>query len=459
MGEKRAFLISILLVLLLLLDGCMHNVEPHSVATADLKGKVPVPARFKSSYLGGSVKDGWLKSFRDPVLNRLVKEAQRKNPNLALAASRVQRAAATMRLTESGMLPRLDIVGDYEYRSYAIASSHDVGSGAFSLSWEPDLWGRISNMAASDCELTVAEMADYEYARQSLSANTAKAWFQLGADRMIYEFSKRVVGIQEQVGDILQKRAAIGQGNMRDVHMSRGMVAEAREAAQAALTAKQRDARALETIIGRYPASTIGSRRLVAVPPSVPSGVPADLLNRRPDIVAARYRVAAAFHNKKAAELLRLPSINLGVTVGADVIEGTMAKLIGGLFMPVFDAGAVQARIDAASADQKAAIANYRAVVLRAFREVENALAQERQLARRYAYLSTMVKEFKTAYDMTYKNYKIGQGTLLDVLNVQAKWINARIARVQILKERLVNRVNLHLALGGSFEKRNIKRR
>ena len=87
-----------------------------------------------------------------------------------------------------------------------------------------------------------------------------------------------------------------------------------------------------------------------------------------------------------------------------------------------------------------------------AYREVETALAQERYLARRHAYLNTMVKEYKSAYDMTYKNYTIGQGTILDVLQAQGKWINAKILRTQILKERLVNRVNLHLALGGSFD-------
>jgi len=78
-------------------------------------------------------------------------------------------------------------------------------------------------------------------------------------------------------------------------------------------------------------------------------------------------------------------------------------------------------------------------------------LANDRYLARRHTYLNMMVKEYKTAYDMTDKNYKIGQGTILDVLQAQSKWINAKILRTQVMKERLINRVNLHLALGGSF--------
>jgi len=442
----------------LMLSGCAHNVVPTKALTDEVKATGPqAPSHFKSSYLGGRVQDGWLRSFRDPTLNTLVKEAQKNNPNLMVAASRVERAAAMMQLTHSGMMPRLDLSGsfidrnwDYNYKTRE--DRHYRGQAYFGFGWEPDLWGRVANELSSDAELTVAALADYEWARQSLSANTAKAWFLLGSDKEITDFYARLVRIQQEAQTILEKRAKIGQGNMRDVHMIRGMVAEASDGLQAARAAKERDTRALETLIGRYPSASIRARNLRAVAGRVPSGVPADLLNRRPDIIAAQYRVASAFHNTEAIKLLRLPRINIGINLGYDSIEQAMSKLIGGLFMPVFDAGKIQAQIDAATADQKAAIANYKKVVLRAYREVENALANERYLARRYAYLNTMVREYKSAYDMTDKNYKIGQGTILDVLQAQSKWINARILRTQLMKERLINRINLHLALGGSFK-------
>jgi NodT family efflux transporter outer membrane factor (OMF) lipoprotein len=439
------------------MTGCAHNVVPTQTLTDEVKATGPkAPRRFQSSYVGGQVKDGWLRKFRDPTLNKLVKEAQKNNPDLMVAATRVERAAAMMQLTHSGMMPKLDISGsfidrnwDYNYKQRE--DRHYRGSAYFGFSWEPDLWGRMANELHSDAELTVATLADYEWARQSLSANTAKAWFLLGADKQIVDFYAQLVQIQKQAQSVLEKRAKIGQGNMRDVHMIRGMVAEARDGLQSAKAAKEQDTRALETLIGRYPAASIRAKNLRAVTGRVPSGVPADLLNRRPDIIAAQYRVASAFHDTEAMKLLRLPRITIGVNLGYDSIQQSLAKLIGGLFMPVYDAGEIQAKIDAATADQKAAIAHYRRVVLAAYREVENALANERHLARRYAYLNTMVKEYKTAYEMTDKNYKIGQGTILDVLQAQSKWINARILRTQVLKERLINRVNLHLALGGSF--------
>jgi NodT family efflux transporter outer membrane factor (OMF) lipoprotein len=438
----------------MLLGGCAHyNVVPTEQATAEVKKSAPAsPKQFQSSYIGGEVHDNWLRTFRDPTLNKLVKEAQKSNPDLMIAASRLERATAIMHLSESYLMPRLDLRGNYQFRSWEASDKHDKGDISLSLRWEPDLWGRVSNAIASDTELTAATAADFEWARQSLSSQTARAWFLLGADRMIYDFQKEVLAIQIEAARVLDERVKIGAGTERDLHMMRGMVAESRERTQAALAAKERDTRALEVLIGRYPGNRLKARSLHAVTGKVPSGLPAGLLNRRPDIIAAQYRVASAFHHTEEMKLLRLPNISLEGRFGVDIIQDSMAKFIGGIFMPIFDAGKIQAQIDAATAEQKAAIADYQRVVLDAYREVEDALAQEEHLARRESYLKTMVKEFKTAYAMTNENYKIGQGTILDVLNAQSKWINAKILHTQVRKERMVNRVNLHLALGGSFD-------
>jgi len=451
--KKKVILFST--ILLFLFGGWVHNVVPTSEILHKTKGEgVQPPRRFRSSYNGGNVRDGWLKNFRDPVLNRLVREAQENNPDLQIAASRVEKAAAMMNLTASALYPSIGLSGSHYQRNRTYENGdHYMSTAVFSVGWEPDIWGRISNLAVSDAELTVAQLADYEAARQSLSATTAKAWFMTGADKMIADFARQVVGIQEKAANILEKRAQIGQGNMRDVHMVRGMLAEARDIFQAAVAAKERDTRALEILIGRYPSNTVMAQDLRLSAGRIPTGFPASLLDRRPDIIAARYRVAAAFHNTKAMELLRLPRFDLSFELGYESIEERLAKLFAGIFMPLFDGGNIQAQIDASNADQKAAIAKYKKVVLKAFKEVENALAQERHLSRRYHYLSVMTEEYRKAYEMTYKNYTIGEGTFLDVLSAQSKWINARILRTQILKKYLVNRVNLHLALGGSFDK------
>ncbi len=438
----------------LLLGGCATDAVMPKEDVAALQAKQPHPAHYASSYVGGKVQDNWLRTFRDNTLNQLVREAQQNNPDIKIAAQRIAQAEAIMRYTSTGMMPKLNIRGSYySDRTFDVNGDRGTGSLVLSLDWEPDIWGKVAHQTKRDAFTMQAQGAYYEWARQSLSANTAKLWFLVASDRMIYEFTDQVVAIQTKAQHILDQRAKIGQGTKRDVHMSRAMVAEAKENRTAALSAKERDTRALEVLIGRYPANALHAKRLPPVPARVPAGVPADLLNRRPDIIAAQYQMAAAFHNVKAVKLLRLPSITLNAQAGASILQDTLSRIIAGLFMPVFDAGAIQAQIDAATAEQKIAIENYRSTVLNAYQEVENFLALERQLATRYAYISTMVREYKTTYDMTKANYEIGQGTYIDVLTVQAKWIGAQILKLQVHKERLVNRVNLHLALGGSFDR------
>ncbi len=439
--------------LLLLLGGCAQNVPTHEEATAGIKDGADgtaSPAHFRNTRNSARVQDGWIKTFHDKKLNSLVNEAQKNNPKLKLAASRVERAVALTKLTESELKPNVGMTG--YYRDNSAEGASNVAFGGFAVSWEPDVWGRVANATLAQEELTSAQLADYNFARQSLAANTAKAWFLLNTNAKIYEFSRKVVGLQEKGMKILDARERIGQGNKRDVHVSKALVADAEESARAARAAKERAQRALEVLVGRYPSANIHSGSLYRVPPRIPSGLPSQLLERRPDLIAAKERVAAAFHQKTAADLLHLPRVNLRLSLGPNSINDAISSLAGGIFAPVYTGGAIEAQIAVANADQKAAIAAYSDTALRAFKEVENALAAEKHLSARLNYVETMVKEYHTAYKMTVETYRIGQSSVLDILLIQSKWIAAEIKRMQVMKQRLINRVNLHLALGGSFK-------
>ncbi len=175
-------------------------------------------------------------------------------------------------------------------------------------------------------------------------------------------------------------------------------------------------------------------------------------MERRPDLIAAEHRVAAAFFKQKEAELLHLPRFSFSLGVGLNSLNDAIAGLSAGLFGPLYTGGAIEAEVDKATAVQEGAIAAYAQAALNAFKEVEESLAAERHLLKREEYLQIEVRENKKAYDQTMEQYKIGQITLLDVLTVENKWISSRIAEMDIAGQRLVNRVNLHLALGGSFE-------
>ena len=438
---------------ILLFSGCAHLVPSHDEAVASIKAednKTKVPNRFSNNANTGKVDDGWLRKFKDPTLNSLVKEAQENNPNLKVAKARVERAFALTKLTESELKPMIDARAFY--RDNNAEGAKEVSFGGLGISWEPDLWGRVQYSVASEQELTEATISDYNFARQSLAANTAKAWFLLSANYEIVQFSQKIVGLQEKGLQILTAREQIGQGNKRDVHVSKALVASAKQSLAAARSTKERSQRAIEVLIGRYPSASLKAKKLYNVPPRIPTGLPAQLLERRPDLIASEARVAAAFHQKKSAELLHLPRINLNLGVGANSINDSISNLAAGIFAPLYTGGAIEAQVATASADQKAAIAAYAYTALRAFQEVENALTKDKYLSEQYKYLKTMTTEYKIAYQMTREKYRIGESSILDVIITQGEWIKAEIARVQVAKERLVNRVDLHLALGGSFK-------
>ncbi len=439
---------------ILLFSGCAHMVPTHDEAVASIKSEdnnTKVPQHYSQNASTKAVENHWIYTFKDPTLNKLVKEAQQNNPNLKVAKARVERAFALTSLTESELKPMIGALG--QYRDNNAEGSNEVSFGGLGVSWEPDLWGRVANNVAAEKELTEATIADYHFAQQSLAANTAKAWFLLSANYEIVRFSKEVLALQEKGLRVLTAREEIGQGNKRDVHVSKALVASAKRSLSVANLAKERSQRAIEVLIGQYPSASLKAKRLYAVPARIPSaGLPAQLLERRPDLIAAEAHVAAAFHQKQSTELLHLPSINLTLGVGPNSINDAITNFAAGIFAPLYTGGAIEAQVETATADQKAAIASYGDTVLHAFQEVENALSREKHLSTQAKYLQTMVSEYKIAYEMTTQKYRIGESSILDVILTQGEWINAEIARVQVLKERLINRVNLHLALGGSFE-------
>ena len=435
----------------LLFSGCASMVPSHDEAVASIKNQVKTPQHFSQSASSQKVADHWIRTFKDPTLNRLVNEAQAHNPNLLVAKSRVERAVALTSLTESALKPNVGLRAGY--RDNNAEGANEISFGAARVSWEPDLWGRVKNSVSADQELTQASMADYNFARQSLAANTAKAWFRLNANSEIVRFSKKIVQLQEKGLQVLTAREKIGQGNKRDVHVSKALVASAKQSYAASRAAKERAQRAVEVLVGRYPSAALRAKKLYAVPAPMPAaGLPSGLLERRPDLIAAEARVAAAFHQEASAKLLHLPALNLSLGVGPNSINNAITNLAAGIFAPLYTGGAIEAQVDVTTADQKAAIASYAHTALKAFQEVENALSREKYLAKQYKYMKTAASEYKIAYKMTTEKYRIGESSILDVIVTQGEWIRAEITRVQIAKERLINRVNLYLALGGSFE-------
>jgi outer membrane protein TolC len=223
---------------------------------------------------------------------------------------------------------------------------------------------------------------------------------------------------------------------------------------EAARAGQRQAQRALEILLGRYPAGEIATAdELVPVPPPIPVGLPSDMLERRPDVIAADRRVAAAFFVSEQARLAKLPRFSLNAAGGVtSALSGAIGSLGAGVTAPLYTGGAIEAQIDIANADQQAAIGAYGLTVLNALEEVEAALTNSDLLERREQFLADAVDNNLQAYNLGRKQYDVGQIELINLLQLQAGWIGARVTLLDIRNQRLAERVNLHLALGGSFE-------
>ena len=444
------------LTVLLLLNGCA-DIASREEATAVIKGDVVaerVPDSFAAKAEQGTVDDGWIKSFNDPALLKLTEEALAANPGLKIAEAKVDQANGMTRQAEAALKPTVGLGGGYKDSEYEGTGTKTGGSAVgLAVSWEADVWGRVRSNVAGSEEQTAATVADYEFARQSLAASVANGWFMANTAKFQQQFAEQVVKIQKKRVEIAKAMQEIGKGAERDVHLARGAAASAEEAARMALSGSEDALRSLELLLGRYPAADLKTTdKLVAVPPPIPAGIPSQILERRPDLVAAEHQVAAAFYKLKEAELLHLPRFNFSVGVGLNSINNAIAGLAAGIFAPLYTGGAIEAEVDKATGKQKEAIAAYAQAALKAFKEVETLLAAEEHLLKREEFIRIEVRANKKAYDQTKAQYDIGQISLLDVLTVENKWIASRIAKMDIAGQRLVNRVRLHLALGGSFD-------
>jgi outer membrane protein TolC len=191
----------------------------------------------------------------------------------------------------------------------------------------------------------------------------------------------------------------------------------------------------------------------------VPAGLPADLLERRPDVIAAERRVGAAFNLVQEARAARLPTISLSgsashVTSDLVVLEdrGSPVWRAGGkVLAPLFTGGALRAQVDVRSAEQKEAIAGYAQTALAAFGEVENALSSETAMQSREAVLTLAVADSAKVLELAQARYRVGSGDLRAVEEQQLSYQAARSSLVRVQTERRIQRVNLHVALGGDF--------
>ena len=450
-------------LVLLAIAGCALKSPPGSQDLArDATPNLKVPAQWAEAGAPKEpVREGWLAAFSDPQLEALVREALAYNPDLRSAAARVEQAAGYVKAAGATLYPQVSALARGG-GALSGDSSGLQGAGIFA-NWELDLWGRVRSGREAARTQHASAALDAEYARQSIAALAAKSWFLATEARLQKAIAEDMTASVERSLGLAQERLRVGRGDESDVTLARASLATYRDSVRNLEYSYRQAVRALESLAGRYPAGTLEvPAQLAAMPGPIPAGMPSELLERRPDVVAAERRVAAAFYGVEEAKAARLPRISLTAAVSSISSELFVLKdrdnpvwsAGAAITAPLFLGGQLQAQVEIRSAEQKQAMAEYARVGARAFSEVESALSAGFTLEEREAILKEAVAENTRALEFTNVRYRVGVGDLRAVQQQSLALSAARTALLRVQTERLVQRINLHLALGGSFEEK-----
>lgn len=450
-----------------LLSGCaaVPKVQPQvhavSAAAVGLGDAAPLPSA-----------GDWWHGFGDPQLDRIMAEALADNPSLDAAMARLARAQAAIAVNKAGLLPQLS--GDASTirqrlsEKYIIpppygGSTRWVGSAQANLDWSLDLAGRQKALIAQAGASADAAALDVEAARVTLSGAVAQAYVDLARATGQARIAGRFVASREEQLRLAGTRKRTDLGSDFDLRAAETLLAEARQAQVRADGARQLMIHALAALAGRgadYYAGIADPSLALDTAMPVPAALPADLLGRRPDILAARARIDVAEAGRKVARADFYPDIDLKGLVGLQAL-GLGSLFTGGaatygagpaLHLPIFEGGRLKANYKGAIAGIDEAIASYNGTVVGAVRETADALSAIDTNAADAAEQRKVVAGLTETVRLDEVRVRTGLGARLDVLDAGDRLLAANQRAVDLAADGAAARIRLLVAVGGSFD-------
>lgn len=407
------------------------------------------------------IVDNWVQTFADPALTAMVNTALADNLDLKAAAARVDAAREQARITGAGRLPSVAFAPGYRHTDLG-AGNQDAKSSAFealfTLSWEIDVWGRIKAAQYADQQDADALAADYQGARLSLAARTVQSYFELIEANLQVAVAEHSIKDRRTIVDLVRGRFAKGLTRGLDLRLALTDLANAEAQLAESRNQVQIISRRLDILLGRYPgAHSISGRSLPMPPAALAVGLPSQLLERRPDLIAAFSRLKASDSRVESAKKALLPRIALIADGGAssralaDLLDPRSAawNLFMGLIQPLFTGDRLESEIRLNEALTEAALNQYRNTALNAFREVEQALATEQWLRAQQHALKEAVEQTEASRKLAVTSYQQGFIEILTLLDSYRSTLNAQSAHLSVQRQLLNNRIDLYLALGG----------
>jgi NodT family efflux transporter outer membrane factor (OMF) lipoprotein len=437
---------------LLFLAGCV----PVGVMQVDRVEFESTPQKWESQQKNSQQNiENLLALTPDGQMHNLVQRALSGNPSLAMTALRLKEAGMLVRQSRAGQLPKLDAtLGGSRTKAVNLKPDNNFSAGLI-LSWEADLWGRLQAATNAEELEQQALAGDLDAARISLAGQVMKTWLTLVSQRRILQLEEARINSFKTAEIMITERYQNGIGSIDDLNASKSTQASATADLNQQWDDYQRTQRLLKTLLGDLPETDF------PIPESLPhihlpaAGLPADTVGRRPDLRAAYQRIKAADQKTVVAYKRLLPGFKLSFDLSdrrndfSDLLKGSPAwNFLGSMTAPLFNAGQIKAEAKRKEFSAETAFLNYRQILLQAFLEVENGISREGSLDFQQIELSKAEKHADASYKKYQYLYREGMTDIVTLLTTERTAYRARIRRIGAEKERLLNRVDLALALG-----------
>lgn len=467
---KRVFLI-----IPLLTSACALGPDYHRPVTA-------VPQAYKeASEMNGwkmaqpkdqQIRSAWWEAYQDESLNAFVQQAAAANQNLAIAEARYRQALALSNGYRASQYPTVTANtsstrtkrSDNTTNSSAdsITNNHAIG---LNVSWEVDVWGRIKKQVEAGDAALQASAADIEVAKLSILSTLAQTYFQLRVFDTQQVLLEDTVKAYERSYTLTRNRYQAGVATKADVSQAESQIKTTQVLARDISLQRSQAEHAIAVLLGKAPSELSikpnpFDKKTSLVIPAVPASLPAELLERRPDIAAAERRVASANANIGVAKTAFFPALTLGASAGFQssslgnlITTPSRIWSIGPLIaLSVFDGGLRKSQTNAAIANYDATVATYQQTALAAFQEVEDNLVALDALSEEAILQESAVKAANEALQQSINRYKAGTIDYLNVAVLQTNTLNNQRNAIAIHGRRLQASIALIKAIGGGWD-------
>ncbi|WP_179105714.1 efflux transporter outer membrane subunit [Vreelandella utahensis] len=448
-----------LMVLLLagLIAGCASQPEQEP------EPPVTVPETFSTSG-DEPAPERWWRSFKDDSLNQLVEDGLNANLDVLSAWQRLREARAAVDQQSADLYPDLNATADGEVSNSDGSDAEESLRLGLSSEYEVDLWGRINSQVEAEQFRTRATRADYQTAALSLSAEVTRTWYQLRAQRAQLDLAESQIETNRNVMKLLETQFGSGQAGSADVLRQRQLL----ESTEEQRLGTESELRVLENqlavLLGRAPRNTElpdGRGLPSELPPLPDTGVPAELVQRRPDVRQAYNQLQAADADLAAAISNQFPRLTLSASASTqensvqDLFDNWATTLAANLVAPLIDAGQRDAQVSQARAVRRQRLYDYGQTVLTAFQEVEDALVRERKQRQAIERIERQRELAEATYEQLRQQYFNGQVGYIDVLTALTDRQDLERSLISARRQLLEYRIALYRALAGGFDPRN----